>query len=108
MKVAIQTGCNLRDEYKLFREIAEACGCTVVQKEQGCCGKNVPVISERIMSDRQSDLKDVDAVVVGCPSCFARYDLYPEGVPVIYITELIMMAYGDSRTIALHRIPISH
>ena len=107
MRVAIQPGCSLRTELPLFREILEAAGYRVVQKDQGCCGKLIPGISERIMTDRQESMKDVDAVVVGCPSCFARYNEYPDGIPVLYLTEAVLLAMGDRSTADLHRNPIS-
>ena len=106
LRVALQPGCNLRSEYARFRDIAEVLGCQIADVRQGCCGKMVPVISERIMSERQEDMKGVDAVVVGCPSCFARYDAYPDGIPVLYITELILLAMGDGSTVRLHRAPV--
>jgi len=103
LRVAIQTGCGQRDQLWKFREVAEACGCEVIDAEQGCCGKLVPRISGELMAERQESMKDADAIVVGCPSCFARYDLYPEGKPVLYITELILLAMGDRSTVGFHR-----
>lgn len=107
LRVALQPGCSLRTELARFRDIARVLGFEVVETPQGCCGKIVPGISERIMADRQASMKDVDAVVVGCPSCFARYDQYPEGVPVLYLSELVLLAMGDESTVRLHRRPIS-
>ena len=107
LTVAIQTGCTLRSDVKCFTKIVEACGCKVVETEQGCCGKLIPGISEKVMADRQASLKGVDAVIVGCPSCFARYDQCPDGVPVLYLTELILLAMEDERTMRFHRRPIS-
>jgi hypothetical protein len=37
MTVAIQTGCTLRADVRCFTRIVEACGCKVVETEQGCC-----------------------------------------------------------------------
>ena len=107
LTVAVQTGCTLRADVKCFNKIVEACGCKIVDVPQGCCGKLVPEISGKVMADRQVSLKGVDAVVVGCPSCFARYDQYPDGVPVLYLTELILLAMGDERTMRFHRRPVS-
>ncbi len=106
LRVALQPGCSLRTELPRFRDIARALGFEVVEKDQGCCGKVVPGISERIMADRQESMKDADAVVVGCPSCFARYDQYPEGIPVLYLTELVLIAMGDHSTLRFHRRPL--
>ena len=106
LKVAIQTGCGMRDQLYKFRDIAEACGCEIVDAEQGCCGKLIPRISGELMAERQESMKGADAIVVGCPSCFARYDQYPEGIPVLYVTELILLAMGDRSTMKLHRRPV--
>ena len=103
LKVASLPGCSLRHHREEFSDIIEACGCTVVDVEQGCCGKAVPGISEKIMRERQDSLKDVDAVIVGCPSCFARYDAFENGVPVLYITELVCLAAGDDTTLRFHK-----
>lgn len=101
--VAVQPGCGLKAVIGEFREIVEACGCTTVDVEQGCCGKMIPGISERIMSERQSQMMGVDAVVVGCPSCFVRYDEWGGGIPVLHIAELVCIASGDRTTLMCHR-----
>ena len=106
LKVAVQTGCGMRDRADMFRDIVEACGCEVFEAEQGCCGKLVPRISKELMAERQESMKGADAVVVGCPSCFARYDQCPDGLPVLYLSELILLAMGDGSTNALHRRPV--
>lgn len=107
MRVAIQTGCGLREHYGKFRDVVEACGCEVMDVQQGCCGKLVPRISQELMAERQASMAGADAVIVGCPSCFARYDQYPDGVPVLYLTELIAMAMGDGSTLPFHRNGLS-
>ncbi len=106
LRVASMPGCGLRHQKKMFDDIAEACGCEIIETKQGCCGKAVPRISEEIMKERQESMKDADAVIVGCPSCFARYDGYKNGIPVLYIAELVCLASGDKTTVGLHRNPI--
>ena len=103
LRVASLPGCSLRHRTKEFEEVIKACGCELADVEQGCCGKAIPVISERIMKERQESLKDVDAVIVGCGSCFARYDMFKDGVPVLYITELVCLASGDDTTLQYHK-----
>ncbi len=106
LRVASMPGCGLRHQKKMFDEIVEACGCIIEDTEQGCCGKAVPKISEEVMKERQDSMKDADAVIVGCPSCFARYDGYKNGVPVLYIAELVCLAAGDRTTSEFHKNPI--
>ena len=38
--------------------------------------------------------------------CYTRYDAWPEGKPVVYIMELVAMAFGDTRSLGYHRIPV--
>ena len=56
-----------------------------------------------IMSERQKDMEGADAVVVGCPSCFIRYDSRDNGIRVLHISELVAMASGIDRTLRYHR-----
>ncbi len=37
--------------------------------------------------------------------CFTKYDAYPEGMPVMFLTELVAMAAGDVSSLKYHRIP---
>ena len=106
LRVAVIPGCGLRNDQQAFRDIVEACGCEIVDVPQGCCGKMVPGVAEKIMSERQRDLEGVDAVVVGCPSCFSRYDQYPDGVPVLHISEVVCLAAGDHTSTRLHNRPL--
>ena len=103
MKVCVQPGCHLRHLEKEFIEVVKATGAEVVDAPIGCCGKAVPGISEMIMSERQKDMEGADAVVVGCPSCFIRYDSRDNGIRVLHISELVAMASGIDRTLRYHR-----
>ena len=103
MKVCIQPGCHLRHLEKEFRDVVEATGATIVDAPIGCCVKVVPGISESIMEERQKDMEGADAVIVGCPSCFIRYDSYENGIPVLHISELVAMCTGYEETLRFHR-----
>ena len=103
MRVCVQPGCHLRHLEKEFIEVVEATGAEIIEAPIGCCGKVVPGISGMIMSERQNDMKGADAVVVGCPSCFIRYDSVENGIRVLHISELVAMASGHDRTLNHHR-----
>ncbi len=104
LKVAVQPGCHLLHKTAEFKEVVSSIpGIELVDLPIGCCGKMVEGISESIMKERQQSMKGLDAVIVGCPSCFSRYDAYPEGVPVLHISELVSMASGDSKSLEFHK-----
>lgn len=103
MRVCIQPGCHLMHLKDEFREVVEATGAEIVEAPIGCCGKAVPSISEMIMDDRQKDMKGSDAVIVGCPSCFIRYDSKKKGIKVLHISELVSLASGKGSTLVFHR-----
>ena len=103
MTVCIQPGCHLMHLEKEFREVVEATGATIMDAPIGCCGKVVPGISDAIMDERQGDMEGADAVIVGCPSCFIRYDSKKDGIRVLHISELVSMAAGDMSTLVFHR-----
>lgn len=106
LNVAVQPGCGLKASAREFREIAEACGCTVADVAQGCCGKAVPGVSGKVMSERQSEMDGLDAVIVGCPSCFVRYDSWDGGIPVLHVAELACLASGDRSILEHHKLPL--
>ena len=56
--------------------------------------------------EKQKAAEDADVIVVGCPMCYTRYDSWPEGKPVVYIMELVAMAFGDRRSLGYHNIPV--
>ncbi len=103
MTVCVQPGCHLLHREREFREVVEATGARIMDVPVGCCGKAIPKISEMVMSDRQKDMEGADAVIVGCPSCFIRYDSWKGGVKVLHISELVSIASGDDRTLGYHR-----
>ena len=61
---------------------------------------------------------DVDALIVGCPSCFQQFDLNQAAlqranenihVPVLYLSELIGLAYGhepEELGLDMHRVSV--
>ena len=106
IRVCIQPGCGLKEKAGMFRSVVEACGAEIVEAPMGCCGKAIPRISEELMSDRQKEMRGADAVVVGCPLCQDRYDSVEGGIPSLHISELVMMASGDTTTMPHHRIHI--
>ena len=105
MSVAIEPGCQAEHLLDEMREVVEAIGCTVVNDRTGCCGKDTR-ISPALMKERLEECSGCDLIVVGCPKCFTKYDSYQGGKPVIFITELVAMAIGDSNTLRYHRIPV--
>lgn len=103
MTVCVQPGCHLRHLAKEFEEVVSATGAIVKDVPTGCCGKAVPGISDTIMDERQKEMKGADAVIVGCPSCFMRYDSRENGIKVLHISELVAMAAGYDGTLGFHR-----
>lgn len=105
IRVAMEPGCSAMPYRKDMRAVLEAMGCTVTNREYGCCGKRNPLASE-LMEDRMRECAGADLIVVGCPLCLDRYDHYEGGKPVVHIVELVAMAAGDSRSLGGHVIPI--
>ena len=107
LKVALQPGCHIMIHYpKEFEDLVRATGATLIGNRIGCCGKSVKDISEKLMKERQEDIKDADAVITGCPSCMFRYDNVKDGVPVLHIIELLALATGDSSTQKYHKLKL--
>ena len=106
LSVAIEPGCQAEHLLSEMREVVEAIGCTVINDRIGCCGKDTRV-SSSLMRERMEECSGCDVIVVGCPKCFTKYDAYPEGMPVMFLTELVAMAVGDVSSLKYHRIPFS-
>ena len=90
-------------EYEETLSAMEAMGCTVTNRDFGCCGKRNALAAE-LMDDRERECAGADWIVVGCPLCLDRYDDQEGGLPVMHIAELVALAAGDCTTLDLHRI----
>ena len=105
LRLAVETGCEATGERDKVTAILERMDHIDIGNKMGCCGKDTPVAA-LLMEDREAEIADADAVVVICPKCFTEYDKYEGGRPVIYIMELVSMAFGDRTTLQDHRIPV--
>ena len=103
IKVAMEPGCSALPYRKEMRAVLEAMGCTVTNRDFGCCGKRNALAPE-LMEDRERECAGADWIVVGCPLCLDRYDDQEDGLPVMHIAELVALAAGDGTTLDLHRI----
>ncbi|HET6497572.1 MAG TPA: heterodisulfide reductase-related iron-sulfur binding cluster [Coriobacteriia bacterium] len=138
MRIAVHYGCHLLRPQPAVRwddplhpvkveELVAALGARVVDypAKMQCCGQALDRVGERDSSlafarrkllDVQRE--EVDALVVVCPSCFQQFDLNQaalrranEGieVPVLYLSELIALAYGHEPSdigLDMHRVPV--
>ena len=105
-RVAFEPGCASERFVSDFRLIVEATGVEIINTQYGCCGKNIPDISGKLMAERQAECQGADFIVVGCPNCLTFYDAVPNGIPVIHLAELIAMAAGDTETQRFHKLRI--
>ena len=101
MRVALEPGCTASAYMDMLRDIAERLGCVVVGGSTGCCGKGSKVSGE-LMRERQDECTGADVIIVGCPMCFIKYDRYPEGLPVMHVSELVACALGDRASLEHH------
>ena len=99
-------GCAAIEHADEMREVVEAMGCTPVDNEPGCCGKNSRNVAKVLMDERQEAARDADVIVVGCPMCQSKYDAVPGGKPVMHLAELVAAAFGDRRSLECHTIPV--
>lgn len=106
LRVSLEPGCAAMEFRDEMEEIVTAMGFEPIGNEPGCCGKSSRNVAAPLMSERQAASQDADAIVVGCPMCYTRYDACEGGKPVLYITELVALAYGDCRTLRYHRTPL--
>ncbi len=138
MRLAVHYGCHLLRPQPAVRwddplnpkkveELVAALGGFVVDypTKMQCCGGALDRVGERESSlafarrklyDLQNN--EVDALVVVCPSCFQQFDLNqaalqranePVNVPVVYLSELIALAYGHSPEeigLDMHRVSV--
>ena len=104
-KVALEPGCSCMPIKKKMIEIVTAMGCEFVDNAMGCCGKDT-VLAERMMADREKECGNGCLIVVACPKCFTKYDSQPDGMPVLFLSELVSWAAGHTETFKYHNIPI--
>ena len=104
-KVALEPGCSCMPIKKQMVEIVEAMGLEFVNNGMGCCGKDT-ALSEVMMADREKECGNGCLIVVACPKCFTKYDSQPDGMPVLYLSELVAWANGHTETFKYHNIPI--
>lgn len=138
MRIAVHYGCHLLRPSPAVHwddplaptkveSLVSALGARVVdyQTKMQCCGNALDRVGEREGSlsfarRKLTDLmnNDVDAMVVVCPSCFQQFDLNQAAlqrnkedvnVPVLYLSELIALAYGHSPEeigLDMHRVSV--
>ncbi len=138
MRLAVHYGCHLLRPQPAVRwddplhpkkveELVAALGAFVVDypTKMQCCGGALDRVGERESSlafarRKLYDLQEheVDALVVVCPSCFQQFDLNqaalqranePVNVPVLYLSELIALAYGhepEEIGLDMHRVSV--
>lgn len=139
MRIAVHYGCHLLRPSPAVNwddplaptkveKLVGALGAQVIDytTKMQCCGNALDRVGEREGSlafarRKLTDLmnNDVDALVVVCPSCFQQFDLNQaalqrnkEGinVPVLYLSELIALAYGHSPEeigLDMHRVSVA-
>jgi len=145
MRLAVHYGCHLlrpspavrwdsSTEPTKFEDLVRATGATVVDYETKleCCGGALDRVGQResaleFCARKVEDLsgREVDALVVACPSCFQQFDLNQAallrrrqkegagedvGIPVLYYSELVALAMGrdpEDLGLSLHRVDVS-
>ncbi|MBQ7978595.1 MAG: hypothetical protein IJ248_02420, partial [Candidatus Methanomethylophilaceae archaeon] len=63
-------------------------------------------LAEEMMADREKECGNGCMIVVACPKCFTKYDSQPDGIPVLFLSELVAWANGHTETFKYHNIPI--
>jgi heterodisulfide reductase subunit B2 len=101
---------------RMLAEVARWTGAKVAQMEgwPECCGGGVSSVDESLSSKMLERISGIyrssgaNCIVTPCPFCFSQFDLrQKEGLPVLYISELLALAMGaPSSAIGLkyHRI----
>ncbi|MHA1264930.1 MAG: CoB--CoM heterodisulfide reductase iron-sulfur subunit B family protein [Candidatus Helarchaeota archaeon] len=114
LKVAIHPGCHylrpsevLKSDNPLKpqkqRDIVAATGATIVEYDEEllCCGNGASYFNKEtadaISTKKIENAKAAGAncFVVNCPACFQKLDNM-RGLPVLYLTELLALAMGES------------
>ena len=124
LKVACHTGCHYNRPSEFLqtddpmkpvklREIVKATGAIPVDYEEEvlCCGSGVGNAEEepamQILVNKLNSLMNAgaEAIIVNCPACFQQFDNNQKkagdlsgntyNLPVLYITELLALAFGE-------------
>ena len=138
MRLAVHYGCHLLRpqpavdwddplEPSKVETLVRALGARVVDypSRMQCCGGALDRVGQRETSLTMARTKllelqerEVDAMIVTCPSCFQQFDLNQAAlrragedvdVPVLYLAELIALCYGhepDEIGLSMHRVPL--
>lgn len=104
-KVAVEPGCSCMPIKKKMIEIVTRLGCEFVNNGMGCCGKDT-VLAEQMMADREKECSNGCLIAVACPKCFTKYDAQPDGMPVLFLSELVAWAAGHTETFKYHNIQV--
>jgi heterodisulfide reductase subunit B len=115
LKIAIHAGCHYARQKNTMekaddpmkaqkqRDIIAATGATVVDypEEKLCCGNGAGYSNaetgKAVATNKIEGAKAAGAncIVVNCPACFQQLDTQ-RGLPIIYLTELLALAMGES------------
>ena len=138
MRVAVHYGCHLLRpqpavswddplQPSKVEKLVGALGARVVDypSKMQCCGGALDRVGRRETSLEMAKAKllelqerQVDALVVVCPSCFQQFDLNQAAlrragveveVPVLFLSELISLCYGheaDEIGLGMHRVSL--
>jgi heterodisulfide reductase subunit B len=116
MRVGIHPGCHLvrpssilgvENPFspELLLRVTEWLGAEVVHAQNwpGCCGGGLTGVNEEVSSGilreivEEFKMMGAEYIVTPCPFCFIQFDLkQKEGLPVIYLGELLALAFGAS------------
>ena len=138
MRVAVHYGCHLLRpqpavswddplEPSKLELLVRSLGARVVDypSKMQCCGGALDRVGQRDASlalarSKLGELeqREVDALIVACPSCFQQFDLNQAAlrrageevdVPVLYLSELLALCYGHGAEeigLEMHRVPL--
>ena len=114
LKCAVHAGCHYARPSEILhsddplkpqkqRDIIAATGATIVDyaEEKLCCGNGAGYLNKdtgtAVAAQKIASAKAAGAncIVVNCPACFQQLDTQ-RGLPVIYITELLALAMGET------------
>ncbi len=138
VKIAVHPGCHLyrskkpEDWYvkaQMFKELVAVTGAELVdyKLERLCCGFPQRSFDEELSLKETLNLKlssiveaGADVVAVACPTCYLQFEVGQAdlksklgaeyNLPVIYIAELIALAFGykpGEIGLDIHRIPLT-
>jgi succinate dehydrogenase / fumarate reductase cytochrome b subunit len=135
LRVATHHGCNMLttdDRMKqpdplhpgILQKCVEAVGAEVVGygMETDCCGNNLREFetdeSEKMALQKLQRMKEAGAncAVVSCPSCFMQLETRQPllekkhgvevNLPILYLSELLVLAFGRTPSSSGHRVPL--